>query len=650
MNQSDNTVIGIDLGTTYSTVAYVDSFGDPVSIVNSVGDYLTPSAILFESENVVCGKEALKASAFLPFSYADCFKRFMGRNFPQPISGAEVPAQVLAGFLLAALKEDAERMLGPIAGAVITVPAYFDDVRRQSTFDAAQLAGLKVLDIINEPTAAAVSHGYTSLQDDNPTKTILVYDLGGGTFDVTVLEVNGANFVTIATDGDVMLGGKDFDQRIVDHLAETFLLEHGVDPRNDPHDLAQLWLDADEAKRSLSQRDKISQGMFYGGKRSIVEINRAKFEELTADLLARTEMTIRMVMQQANLDIEDIDDLLAVGGASRMPMVHSMLGRFFKGCEPVQFANPDLAIGHGAALLANSIAGNLNHPVSLVNVNSHSLGVIGLNKETNRRVNATLISKNTTLPFTAQRKFTTAKSDQRSVVVTVVEGESEQPENCLVLGRCKIEDLPRGLPADTSVIVEFSYDTTGRLAVSANLPATGQSTHAIVARKNASSNGMSLEQWAAKIGGGQSVDFDDTTALKEELHGLLLKIANEFIEANPPIPQQTEVGQMMLVVLDSNLACNAMEQEFAAIQNGGRQNGGHQNGEPSANTSTPESQNRNHQSADLVQMRQELLQAKKENQIHRLRLSRLLISDPDFDNYDMNLASALMEKLELISK
>ena len=644
-------VIGIDLGTTFSTTAYVDSHGKPTSISNSTGDYLTPSAILFEGENIVIGREAAKTSAFMPTSYVDCFKRFMGQESAKTISGIEIPAEVLSGFLLRKLKQDVESQLGKIEKAVITVPAYFDDLRRQATFSAAHLAGLEVLAIINEPTAAAIAHGYTTRSHDGQAKTLLVYDLGGGTFDVSILEVKEDEFVTIATDGDVYLGGKDFDERIVNHLAEAFKNEHGVDPRQDNHDLAQMWLDAEEIKRTLSERTKTAHVMFYGGQRCRVEITREEFEDATADLCARTRTTTRLVLKDAGMDLGDIDDYLIVGGSGRMPMVKKMLVELFQGREPAVFGNPDLAVGHGAAILANSLSARSEHSIKLINVNSHSLGVIGRDNKTNRRINAILIPKNTSLPFTAQKQFVTAKTDQRKIIVNIVEGESENPEHCSFLGRCSIDDLPSGLPEGEPIQVEFSYDTVGRLAVSARLTATRQSTHAVIERKRPSGK-LTLDQWHQKIIGKDEpqkkseakpekktkrsdAGFDDKANLRRELQRTLVKIADDFVENPPQLPPGHPIATQMGNVLNSNAALKTMEEQFSVVE----KEKGKMHSQSKAVLV----------SAEHASLQSQLEKVSQQNKLLKLQLSREILNEPAIESYDIQLARALMDKLEIVS-
>jgi molecular chaperone DnaK len=489
--------VGIDLGTTYSVIAHLDSSGRPTTLVNNMGDMLTPSAVLIDQSDIVVGREAAKASVVEPHAYADCFKRDVGTAvFRRDVSGVQVPPEVLSGLVLEQLKRDAEQRLGPINQVVITVPAFFDEARRKATQDAGRLAGLDVLDIINEPTAAAVAYGYQHgflntepSADTTQAKAlrVLVYDLGGGTFDVTILEIKGAQLRAIATDGDVQLGGKDFDERLVDYLAEQFLREHGADPRSDPQDAAQLWLDAQEVKHTLSQRSTANTVVFHAGVRSRVEVTREQFEEMTRDLLERTETTTSLVLKEAGLDWPEIDRVLLVGGSSRMPAVAEMLKRV-TGKDVDRSASPDEAIAHGAALYAGMLMNRSGDATvascELVNVNSHSLGVVGVDTQTGERLNAILIPKNTALPYKALGTFSTAKPNQRSVKVSVLEGESHRPEECIALGDCVVRDLPPGLPKGSKVEVIYRYAANGRISVSARVPETRQSAHVEIKRDN----------------------------------------------------------------------------------------------------------------------------------------------------------------------
>ena len=470
---ANDKAIGIDLGTTYSAVARIDELGRPVTLVNAEGDLVTPSAVLFDGPNVIVGKEAIKAVATDAEQVADCAKRDLGsRTFHKLLEGRQYPPEAIEGFVLKKLKEDAGRQIGDFEKVVITVPAYFDETKRKATQDSGYMAGLEVLDIINEPTAAAIAYGYqkgfldTGQRDASPQK-ILVYDLGGGTFDVTVMEIQGADFNALSTDGDVLLGGRDWDQKLVDFVAEEFIQEHGLDPREDPCAFGRLWRECEDAKRTLSARNKVSVACDYRGQAVRMEITREKFEELTRDLLTRTEFTTQQALQAAGLDWDGIDVVLLVGGSTRMPMVEQMLKKL-SGKAPDRSLSADEAVAHGAALRARMLLdrdGGKPPTFKIKNVNSHSLGVSATDSKTSRQRNAILIPRNTTLPVTARRIFKTHRDGQKTILVNIVEGESEAPEYCTEIGKCVVRDLPDNLAAQTPIEVRFRYLENGRLTI-----------------------------------------------------------------------------------------------------------------------------------------------------------------------------------------
>ncbi len=420
--------VGIDLGTTYSVVAYVDAAGRPNTLPNSAGEHLTPTAVLFDADEVIVGREAVRGSITETDAYAECFKRDMGGDaYRRPIRQQTVPPEILSALVLERLKQDATEKLGPIKDVVITVPAFFDEVRRKATQDAGKLAGLNVLDIINEPTAAAVAYAYQQDRSSGLVLTsklrerVLVCDLGGGTFDVTVLEVDGHRFRTIATDGDVQLGGRDFDERVVNLVAERFVDQHGVDPRSDAEDAAQLWLDASDAKHALTERSKTTIVCYHLGLRLRVEITRTEFEEATIDLLERAEAITSQITAHARLDWSKIDRVLAVGGASRMPMFTQMLATV-TGKKPHRSLSADEAVAQGAAIYCGMLiedGSDRGSRHNLVNVNSHSPGAVGLDLTTGQARHCILIPRNTALPCCVTRVFRTARHNQRSVALNI---------------------------------------------------------------------------------------------------------------------------------------------------------------------------------------------------------------------------------------
>ena len=478
MNESEpqQRAVGIDLGTTYSVLAYVNDAGVPTTVNNAEGEMLTPSVLLFENDGVVVGKEAAKALLTEASNVAECPKRFMGsRVYSKEFGGRRFPPEALQAWILNKLKNDAEQAIGVTQKAVITVPAYFDEVRRKATQDAGYIAGLDVIDIINEPTAAAIAYGFNAgwIGDKGTAKEktrVLVYDLGGGTFDVTVMDIEGKEFRAVATDGDVQLGGHDWDLRLADHVSEKFLSQHGFDPRNDADTLGRLLANCMAAKETLSVREKTSINCLHGSHAIRIEVMREEFEEMTLDLLDRTDFTVRQTLKAANTKWTDIDKVLLVGGSTRMPAVAKMLTTL-SGQTPDTSLSPDQAVAHGAAIRAAIIMGTTKEfqETKIKNVNSHSLGVVANEIETGTPRVVTLIPRNTPLPVVARRVFKIHKKDQESLLIKVVEGESDNPGDCSIVGTCSIWDLPESLPVGTPIEVRFAYEENGRLKIKVKL-------------------------------------------------------------------------------------------------------------------------------------------------------------------------------------
>ena len=408
---SNAPAVGIDLGTTYSAVAFIDAQGRPVCAPNASGDITTPSVVLFDEDGTVVGHEAVMAASMEPDRVAVCVKRDMGRKaYARPINGEHLPPEVISSIILRSLKADAERRFGPVSKAVITVPAYFDEPRRKATMDAGRMAGLEVLDIINEPTAAALAYGYqlgfldpVQQPHDDRLLRVFVYDLGGGTFDVTILEIQGDSFRTIATDGDVRLGGKDWDEQLIKLAAEEFIQKYGEDPRNDPATLQELSAAAEHAKKTLTERGKAAIYVNHAGRRMKCEVTREGFERATAALVRLTQSTAEIVLRQSGLAWNEIDRVLLVGGSTRMPMIVNMLENL-TGKTADRSLAPDEAVAHGAALYADLLLRkqqgreSAGAEFTLTNVNSHSLGIVGIDDRTKKKVNHILIPKNTPLP------------------------------------------------------------------------------------------------------------------------------------------------------------------------------------------------------------------------------------------------------------
>jgi molecular chaperone DnaK len=494
--------VGIDLGTTISAIARLDESGRSAMVPNAEGQTLTPSVVLFDDSGIIVGREALKLAAQAAGRIARWVKRDMGSPaYSQPIGGQFLPPEAIQACILGQLRTDIERRLGTNYAPVITVPAFFDEPRRRATAEAAAMAGVPLLYIVNEPTAAALAFGeqlgYLDGSGDatEPLK-LLVYDLGGGTFDVTIVDLRPGQIRALATDGDSMLGGYDWDRRLADFAADEFLRTYGSDPRQDPLGHHQLMLSAEQAKLALSARMTTSIRVVHAGKVLEVPMTRDSFEERTSDLLYRTSMTSRQVAAAAGLRWSDIDRVLLVGGSSRMPAVRKML-LDVTGREPHGEVNPDEAVARGAAIYAGHLLrlrqpaappGGAVAPASLLqvtNVSAHSLGIEGYNVQLGRRCNTILIPRNSPLPARVTRKFVTRKIGQQSIVVQVLEGEGSRIEDCTRVGRLVIRNLPPGLPAGSPIKVVYEYGANGRLGVTAQLSGSNHPMHLVLERSGA---------------------------------------------------------------------------------------------------------------------------------------------------------------------
>lgn len=474
--------IGIDLGTTNSCAATIDEAGRSSMVRNAEGDLLTPSVVLFDETEVVVGREARRVATLKPGQVAEWVKRDMGSPvYSRPIRGEYLPPEVIQACILRKLKSDAVAALGPDLQAVITVPAYFDEPRRKATADAGEMAGLTVLDIVNEPTAAALAFGEAlgylapggAPRDE---MTVAVYDLGGGTFDATLLRLAQGDIRTLATDGDVQLGGFDWDMRLLNHAADNFRNSYGVDPRDDPSSWQRLFESVLEAKHSLSARSRATIRVEHAGRSAEIQVSREEFQEMTADLLERTAYTTRQLMTAAKLQWSALDRVLLVGGSTRMPAVPRLLADMTS-LAPDHTVNPDEAVARGAAIYAHYLLSRQTESAArpafqVTDVNSHSLGIEGIDPETLRKTNVILIPRNTPLPTRFTHRFMTRSENQRSIVIQVLEGESTLPTECNPIGRTVIRELPAGLPKAWPVEVTFEYARNGRLGVRAVVPGT----------------------------------------------------------------------------------------------------------------------------------------------------------------------------------
>jgi molecular chaperone DnaK len=484
-------LVGIDLGTTFSAIAALDDRGRPVTIPNRDGAMLTPSAVLIADGEAVVGQPALDVSLEQPDRVATLVKRQMGQaDFGRPVAGRQFRPETLSAIILRKLAQDAEQRLGPVGRAVNTVPAYFDDTRRKATHDAGRIAGLDVLDILDEPSAAALAYSLQSpaVATSAPSRTVLVYDLGGGTFDATLVRLSARHFQTLAIEGDVRLGGKDWDDRVVAFVAEQFRDEYGDDPRSDPQSLVMLQAAAERAKRTLSRLPQTSVTCTHAGRVLTVPLTRQQFEALTRDLLTRTRLTVQQLLRQADLTWPQVDRVLLVGGSTHMPMTGAML-RELSGQEPDHSLAVSEVVARGAALHAgiavsrDATAADARQDLTdvvEVNVTAHSLGVEV--RHHGQKVNNILIAKNTQLPAAAARVYHTSKPEQRRVRVGILQGEAHQAEACIRIGECWIDELPPALPQGSPVEVRCGCAANGLVEVLATDMTSGRAARARIHR------------------------------------------------------------------------------------------------------------------------------------------------------------------------
>ena len=464
-------IIGIDLGTTNSCVAVMEG-GEPVVITNSEGARTTPSVVSFQANGErLVGQVAKRQAITNPDKTIMSIKRHMGTDYKVNIDGKDYTPQEISAMILQKLKADAEAYLGEkVTEAVITVPAYFNDAERQATKDAGRIAGLDVKRIINEPTAAALAYGLDKM--DNAHK-ILVYDLGGGTFDVSILDLGDGVFEVVSTNGDARLGGDDFDQRIIDYIAEEFKAQNGIDLRQDKMALQRLKEAAEKAKIELSSSTQTLINLPFitadatGPKHIDMTLTRAKFNELTHDLVERTINIMKEALKSGNVSLNDIDKVILVGGSTRIPAVQEAV-KNFTGKEPSKGVNPDECVAIGAAIQAGVLTGDVKD-VLLLDVTPLTLGI-----ETLGGVATPLIERNTTIPARKSQIFSTAADNQTSVEIHVVQGERQMAADNKTLGRFTLSGIapaPRGIP---QIEVTFDIDANGIVKVSATDKATGK--------------------------------------------------------------------------------------------------------------------------------------------------------------------------------